>query len=108
VIPELIEHLGLVVPRDVAYVDLGLDQFDHNVAGMRQNYEIAGEVATAMLVTHIQQNLRGIPAVATATMVDGTWVDGASLPMAASSGSRSGKLKTSADFVVENTLLASA
>ena len=77
-----IKELGLSIPRDVAFVDLCLEGTVSGVAGVRQNGEIAGEVATALLVTQIQQNLFGIPAVATSTMVYGTWIEGASMPAA--------------------------
>jgi LacI family transcriptional regulator len=73
-------QLGMVIPRDVAYVDLCLDRVDYRVAGVRQNGEISGEVAASMLVGQLQQNLCGLPAVGTTTMVAGTWIDGASLP----------------------------
>jgi LacI family transcriptional regulator len=75
-------QLGTVVPKDVAYVDLCLDRVDYRVAGVLQNGEISGEVAVSMLVGQLQQNLCGIPAVGTTTMVAGTWIDGASLPVA--------------------------
>jgi LacI family transcriptional regulator len=78
----MLEALHLSVPRDVAYVDLCLERVDPGFAGVRQNGEIAGEVATAMLVGQLQHNLCGTAAVGTSTMVDGTWVDGATLPMA--------------------------
>jgi LacI family transcriptional regulator len=74
--------LGLSVPEDVAYVDVCLECSNDGIAGVRQNGEIAGEVATAMLVAQIQQNLFGAPTVATSTMVEGTWSDGASMPAA--------------------------
>jgi LacI family transcriptional regulator len=82
-----IMQLGLSIPQDVAFVDLCLEDTVSGVAGVRQNGEIAGEVATALLVTQIQQNLFGIPAVATSTMVDGTWIEGASMPAAHARGS---------------------
>ncbi len=75
-------QLGMVVPKDVAYVDLCLDQADYRVAGVRQNGEISGEVAASMLVGQLQQNHCGLPAVGTTTMVAGTWIEGASLPVA--------------------------
>ena len=98
-------RLGLSIPRDVAYVDLCLERADTGVAGVRQNGEVAGEVATAMLVAQIQQNLFGLPAVATSTLVDGTWVDGASLPTAnaRSSGVENLDIRT---YPVEGALLA--
>ncbi len=101
-----IGQLGLAVPRDVAYVDLCLDGVDSGVAGVRQNGEIAGEVATAMLVGQIQQNLRGAPAVATSTMVDGTWIDGPSMPTVLASG-RGGEALAACEHLAESALRSS-
>jgi LacI family transcriptional regulator len=77
----MIGQLRLVVPRDVAYVDLCREGADHGIAGVRQNGEIAGEVAASMLVGQLQHNVRGVPDVGTSTMVDATWIDGATLPL---------------------------
>jgi LacI family transcriptional regulator len=76
----MIGQLRLVVPRDVAYVDLCREGADHGIAGVRQNGEIAGEVAASMLVGQLQHNVCGVPEVGTSTMVDATWIDGATLP----------------------------
>ena len=46
VVLAMIGQMRLVVPRDVAYVDLCLEGADYGIAGVRQNGEIAGEVAT--------------------------------------------------------------
>jgi LacI family transcriptional regulator len=99
----MLGQLGMDVPKDVAYVDLCLERADFRVAGVRQNGEISGEVAASMLVGQLQRNLCGLPAVGTTTMVAGTWVDGASLPVVRSADA----LGTGARFG-EAALLASA
>lgn len=73
-------ELGITVGRDVGFVDLFLTRSDQQLAGVRQNSERVGEVATEMLVNLMQQNLAGAPAVPTATLVEGVWCDGESLP----------------------------
>jgi LacI family transcriptional regulator len=98
-----LDQLGMVVPKDVAYVDLCLDRVDYRVAGVRQNGEISGEVAASMLVGQLQRNLCGLPAVGTTTMVAGTWIEGASLAI----GSSAEGLGVGAHFG-EAALLASA
>ena len=75
-----IDQLGLGVPRDVAYVDLFLDGTGRSVAGVRENCEHVGEIATELLIGQMRQNRCGLPAVATTTLVEGRWVDGESLP----------------------------
>jgi LacI family transcriptional regulator len=80
VVLDMISRIQLTVPRNVAYVDLCLERVDRDVAGVWQNGEIAGEVATSMLVGQLQHNVYGTPAVGTSTIVDATWIDGATLP----------------------------
>ncbi len=77
-----LEELGISIPRDLAFVDLFLSSCDGRLAGVRQSSERVGEIATEMLVGLLQQNICGEPAVTTATLVEGVWCDGASLPPA--------------------------
>ncbi|HYC70733.1 MAG TPA: LacI family DNA-binding transcriptional regulator [Opitutaceae bacterium] len=83
--PAVLEPLracGREVPRDAGFVDLFLESGDGRIAGIRHHCARVGEVAIDLLVSQIRQNIRGIPAVPTATLVEGTWVDGATLPVA--------------------------
>lgn len=80
VVLSQLRRLGLSAPRDVGYIELGLERPDFAVAGVQANWGTVGEVAATLLVAQLQQNLRGIPPVATTTSVGGTWVDGESLP----------------------------
>ncbi len=77
--PQL-EALGLVVPRDLAFVELHLDP-DARAAGVRHNCERVGALAAESLVGQLQQNTFGMPEVPTALLVEGTWVDGETLPL---------------------------
>lgn len=79
VVPRLME-LGLRVPEDVAYVDVFLENHDGYSAGVRQNCLRVGEVALETLAGLLAQNTTGLPITPSATLVGGTWVDGASLP----------------------------
>jgi len=81
--PEVARHLEecrLRVPQDVAYADLFLQGTDRTMAGVRENCEKVGELAVEMLASQLQQNLFGLPAVATVTSVGGSWQNGESLP----------------------------
>lgn len=71
---------ALRVPRDVAWVNLRLASADGSQAGVLANCERVGELATEILVNHVQKNIRGLPAIPTTTLVDAMWVDGRSLP----------------------------
>jgi len=75
-----LRELGLSIPDTVAYADLVLDEGEQHGAGVRQNSERVGEIATEMVVGLMQQNICGIPEVPTATLVEGSWVEGESLP----------------------------
>jgi len=79
VLPRL-EELGIAVPRDVAFVDIFLEKPEGQIAGVHQNCHRVGEVAVEILVGQLQQHVYGMPAIPTATFVEGTWHDGASLP----------------------------
>ena len=75
-----ISRLGLKIPSDVAYVDIFVESPDGRIAGVLQSSERVGEIAVEVLAGQLLQNIRGIPTVPTATLVEGTWIDGATLP----------------------------
>ena len=72
--------LGLSVPKDVAFVDLFLDQFDGSIAGVRQNHGVVGQLAVEILAGQLHYNKYGVPEIPTTTNVEGTWFDGATCP----------------------------
>lgn len=78
--PRLAE-LGLSVPRDLAYADIFLEAIDGQVAGVRQNCRRVGELAVEILAGQLQQHIFGIPPYPTTSLVEGTWFDGATLPV---------------------------
>ena len=71
---------GLSIPRDIAFADVLLETFDGQTAGVRQNCRRVGELALEILASQLQQNIYGIPTYPTATLVEGSWLHGASLP----------------------------
>ncbi len=75
-----LEAMGLSIPRDVAFVDVFLEDLSGKVAGVHQNYEEVGALAVEFLAGQISQNKRGIPRIPTTTYVEGTWVEGATMP----------------------------
>jgi LacI family transcriptional regulator len=76
----LLAKLGLRVPRDLAFVDVFLDQADGITAGVRQNHATVGATAVEILAGQLQHNKFGIPEIPTTTFVEGTWFDGQSCP----------------------------
>ena len=77
----MLEDFGLNVPRDLAAATLSVldGNFD---AGVDQNSYETGGVAMRTLAGLIHQNERGIPQYCRRILVEGRWVDGASLPLA--------------------------
>jgi LacI family transcriptional regulator len=76
----LLAKMGLRVPRDLAFVDVFLDQADGVTAGVRQNHATVGATAVEILAGQLQHNKFGIPEIPTTTFVEGTWFDGQSCP----------------------------
>lgn len=76
--PQL-ERLGLVVPRDIALVDIDLDR-EAGLAGVRHNCERVGALAVDLLVRQLHQNEFGPPDLSVVSMVEGEWVSGETLP----------------------------
>ena len=74
------EQCGLSIPRDVAFVDLFLDQGGGFYAGVRQSHHTVGELAVELLAGQLMHNKCGIPQVAHTTFVEGTWFGGPSCP----------------------------
>lgn len=79
--PGLLASLGLSVPRDLAFVETFLEKSDGSIAGVHQNCRRVGELAVEIVAGQMHQNIFGIPAIPTSTLVEGTWFDGASLPL---------------------------
>jgi len=73
-------EMGISVPQDFAYADILLGDFDGKTAGVRQNCRRVGELAVEILTRQLQQHTFGLPELPTATLVEGTWFDGESLP----------------------------
>jgi LacI family transcriptional regulator len=82
VLPHL-RRKGWRVPRDMAFVDVFLDQFDGQMAGMRQNHRVVGAVAVEILAGQLQRNAYGVPEIPNTTFVEGTWFDGKSCQLSA-------------------------
>ena len=73
-------ELGLRTPRDVAFVDVFLDEADGKTAGVRQNQDDVGALAVEILAGQLHHNKFGVPEIPTTTFVEGTWFDGATCP----------------------------
>jgi LacI family transcriptional regulator len=79
VLPTL-QAIGLKVPDDIAFIDIFVEDDSGQIAGVRQNCEAVGAIAIGLLADRIRNNMCGIPEIPTRTLVEGSWIDGKSLP----------------------------
>jgi LacI family transcriptional regulator len=81
-IPELPAWLrisGFKIPQDIALATLSV--LDGNAdSGIDQNSLEIGRAAVQMLISLINHNESGIPAICRELLIEGRWVDGKSLP----------------------------
>jgi DNA-binding LacI/PurR family transcriptional regulator len=78
-VPAMLESIGVKVPEDVALASTTV--LDVNIdAGIDQHPEEIGRVGFLMLNSLINDGARGIPTIFRQILVEGSWVDGASLP----------------------------
>ncbi len=75
-----LKEAGLSIPRNVAFVEIFLEDCTGRTAGIRHNCHRVGELAVEILVGQLHQHTHGVPAFPTTTLVEGTWFDGTSLP----------------------------
>lgn len=80
-VQSALAEMKLRVPRDVAMVDVFLNDASGRTAGVRQNHETVGELAVEILAGQLHHNKFGIPDIPTTTYVEGTWFNGASCPI---------------------------
>ncbi len=77
----LLEVMGLRIPEDAKFVDIfHSGEPESALAGVRQNHHHVGALAVEILAGRLSHNKVGLPKAPTTTYVDGSWVDGASLP----------------------------
>jgi DNA-binding LacI/PurR family transcriptional regulator len=71
---------GLRIPDDVAYVSLAWNAAIPNYAGVDQRSVDVGAAAVDLIVAQLQRNERGIPSLPRTLLIEGSWVDGPSVP----------------------------
>lgn len=78
-VPEMLETIGIRVPDDVALATTTL--LDTTItAGIDQHPEEIGRVGFLMLNSLINDGSRGVPEIFRQNLVEGSWVDGDSVP----------------------------
>ena len=84
----LIEHgqfflqlkpLGYEAPRDFGLATMAMPDVPVD-SGIEQNPEEIGRAAVLVLLSQIRDNARGVPPISRLVLIEGTWVEGKSLP----------------------------
>ena len=91
VVRRWIEAAGLRVPDDIGLIQLERRRGNLDWAGMDQHNDLTGEAAVDMLVGMLHSNELGLPAHPRATLISGSWVDGATVRRQEPAARRTGK-----------------
>lgn len=75
-----LEGAGYSVPRDVALVDLCLEDDSGSIAGMFEMPRVIAATAVDLVIEQLHHNNPGIPDVPKSVLFEGKWVDGKTLP----------------------------
>ncbi len=89
-IPQSLERLGISA-ETCGYASMSLTQPGGPFAGIYQNDEKIGRTAVDFLVDMIHRGERGVPQIPLRILVEGTWINGPSLPRSMSKISKLGK-----------------
>ena len=76
---QTLKERNLRIPQDVAVASTSVADIPVS-AGLNQNSEEIGRVAILLLLSQINDNARGLPPICRQSLVQGRWIDGASLP----------------------------
>ena len=79
VVREWLADIGVQAPRDVGLIQLERRRGCEDWAGMEQHNDLTGEAAVDMLVTLLHNNEAGVPLFPRATLIGGSWADGATV-----------------------------
>jgi len=79
VVRHWMEDLSLKIPEDVGLIQLEWREDHPECAGMNQHNDVVGSVAVEMAINRIYYQKPGVPQFPLATLVGGTWVEGATV-----------------------------
>jgi LacI family transcriptional regulator len=79
-LPEMLKMAGYRVPDDIGVAAMTIPDCHPITAGIKGHAEEMGRVASLVLVSLINDNDKGIPAIPREILVKGEWIDGTTLP----------------------------
>ncbi len=74
-----LQRQGIRAPGEVDFATLNWIREEPEIAGINQRPESLGAAAIDLLIAQIRRGERGVPEMAVTSLVEGAWVDGASL-----------------------------
>lgn len=74
-----LRDLGYQFPDDIGFVHLGWHPAYGDLAGVNPNWGTIGETAVNQVVEQLNRNVFGVPEHPLRILIDGSWVDGASI-----------------------------
>ena len=79
---ESVQKLGLLIPQDLAFALVSVPStFSHRkFSGLNQNWRVVGAAAVDTVVAQIHRNERGIPLHPKTVMIEGSWIEGETVP----------------------------
>lgn len=75
-----LDALGVRCPVDIGILHLGSNERLPRIAGIDQNAEAVGSASIDLLVGQLNRNERGLPSHPKTVLIEGQWIEGASLP----------------------------
>lgn len=75
----ILKAASVQIPRGIPVASLNVTSTSFD-SGIYQNPEEIGRVAALMLISLLNENARGVPAIHREILIQGSWVDGKSLP----------------------------
>ena len=80
VVQRWLTELGYQAPRNMGLISLEWRRDHPDWAGMNQHNDTVGETAVEMIIGMIHRGVVGLPPFPQATLMGGSWVNGATLP----------------------------
>ncbi len=80
VVEKFLRDSGVEIPGEVGFATLSWRPDFVEQAGMRQRMAELGAVAVDLVVAQLHRNERGVPPVPKAVLIEGEWMEGATLP----------------------------
>ncbi|HEY8966860.1 MAG TPA: hypothetical protein VIM58_10475, partial [Candidatus Methylacidiphilales bacterium] len=76
---DLLRNVGMEAPRDIGLAAMNINDGSAD-AGINPQMETIGQVAVRTLISLVRMRKKGFPPYGITSMIDGQWVDGATLP----------------------------